>query len=148
MMTNTIVIILGSLVFLCIIFTVYLVLNIRKVKAKNVKLEEEIKELKGNIYSFAEEGVKKIEDKYEVLLTKLRMSNNNYEVFFNYLKERLKNARIEMDEVDRRGSFKADDEVGFIFNVIYDVSADLSKFLENVNIKEIDQDILNRKLNQ
>ena len=108
--------------------------------------KKEVKNISEDTYKFAEQEVKILSERYNNRITKLELSNNNYEIFFNYVKDRLQNSRIKMKEVDRMGSFESDDEVGFIFRTLYDISADLAQFFENVDITPLDEEYLNGKI--
>lgn len=111
-------------------------------------LQGSIEELNNEITSYAEESIKNIEDKYVNILNKYKLSNDNYSTFFQYMQDRLKNSRIRMKEIDRRGSFESDDEVGFIFKTLYEISVDLADLMENVDVRELDQEYLNKKVKE
>lgn len=136
-MTDATFLIIISILFATTILFLIMWLNSRRLR----------KDLETTIVQEAEEAIKRLEDKYDAALSQYKMSNTNYEIFFKYLKDRLKNSRIRMKEVDRRGSFESDDEVGFIFKTIYDISADLAQFMENVNVTEVDESYLKSKIN-
>lgn len=53
-----------------------------------------------------------------------------YVQFIGAIAIRTKATYDEMQEIDRRGSFQADDEVGVIFNELKDNVTDLNQFIE------------------
>jgi hypothetical protein len=55
-----------------------------------------------------------------------------YETKLIEVREKIIEAEIRLKEIDIRGSFEADDEVGFIFNSIKEISSDLTKTIENL----------------
>ena len=50
-----------------------------------------------------------------------------YEESFNTIREQVLNTEIELKELDIRGSFEADDEVGFVFKQIQEINNELLK---------------------
>ena len=55
-----------------------------------------------------------------------------YEESFNTIREQVLNTEIELKELDIRGSFEADDEVGFVFKQIKELSSDLNKTVQDI----------------
>lgn len=146
---NTVFLIISSILF--IISVVYIFILHKRSLRKDDKIEElnkELESLEKNTLEYVENNIEELKSKYENYISRLELSNNNYSIFFKYLKERIQTARIRMEEVDRKGSFKSDDEVGFIFNTLFEATVELSQFFDDVNVKEIDEDYLNQKLKE
>ena len=61
-----------------------------------------------------------------------------YETKLIEVREKIIEAEIRLKEIDIRGSFEADDEVGFIFNSIKEISSDLKKTIETLYTDERD----------
>ena len=61
-----------------------------------------------------------------------------YETKLIEVREKIIEAEIRLKEIDIRGSFEADDEVGFIFNSIKEISSDLTKTIETLYTDERD----------
>jgi hypothetical protein len=61
-----------------------------------------------------------------------------YETKLIEVREKIIEAEIRLKEIDIRGSFEADDEVGFIFNSIKEISSDLTKTIEKLYTDERD----------
>lgn len=59
-----------------------------------------------------------------------------YETKLIEVREKIVDAEIRLKEIDIRGSFEADDEVGFIFSSIKEISSDLSKTIEKLYTDE------------
>ena len=55
--------------------------------------------------------------------------------FFTGVLNRVKRTKEDLHQVDRRGAFKADDEVGFTFTAINDIIKALETELTNINKK-------------
>lgn len=53
------------------------------------------------------------------------------ESIFNF-KDRLMQAQIRMKEIDIRGAFESDDEVGYTFKELQDIITDTNKFIEEL----------------
>ena len=57
----------------------------------------------------------------------LENSNAEYYTFFTSLKNRVGESNSKLKQLDRLGSFEADDETGFIFQEMKDIFDDLNK---------------------
>ena len=55
-----------------------------------------------------------------------------YEESFDTIREQVLNTEIELKELDIRGAFEADDEVGFVFKQIKELSSDLNKTVQDI----------------
>lgn len=113
-----------------------------EVKGLEINIEEEREDISKTV----ENQLSAIEEKYKNDILKLKMSNNNYDIFFRYAKDTVDQVRVRMKEVDRQGIFENDDEVGFMFKRVYDLSVDLAEFFERVEVQEIDEELLQNKL--
>ncbi len=60
-------------------------------------------------------------------IDELENSNTEYYQFFTTLKTRLNESNSKLKQIDRLGSFEADDETGFIFTELRDIIDDLNK---------------------
>ena len=56
----------------------------------------------------------------------LEDSNLNYYTFFSNLKSKVRESYYRMKNIDRLGSFEADDETGFIFKELKDIADQLN----------------------
>ena len=57
----------------------------------------------------------------------LESSNTEYFTFFSSLKTRVGESNSKLKQLDRLGSFEADDETGFVFAEMKDIFDDLNK---------------------
>jgi len=57
----------------------------------------------------------------------LENSNTEYYTFFQALKTRLNESNSKLKQIDRVGSFQADDETGFIFKELQDILDELNR---------------------
>tara|TARA_R110002050_G_scaffold105096_1_gene214647 strand:- start:77 stop:361 length:285 start_codon:yes stop_codon:yes gene_type:complete len=60
-------------------------------------------------------------------ISELENSNVEYYTFFTNLKARIGESNSKLKQLDRLGSFEADDETGFIFEEMKDIFDRLSK---------------------
>ena len=60
----------------------------------------------------------------------LERSNTRYDEFYQYLKRRLDQSYSKIKQIDRVGSFEADDETGWIFKTIKDIVKQLNEFFK------------------
>jgi hypothetical protein len=63
----------------------------------------------------------------EDYVEELEKSNTDYYSFFQELKKRINNSNSHLKQIDRLGSFEADDETGFIFKEIKDIMKKLNQ---------------------
>jgi predicted nuclease with TOPRIM domain len=63
----------------------------------------------------------------EEYIDELENSNTEYYQFFNTLKSRMNESNSKLKQLDRLGSFEADDETGFIFTELRDMVDELNK---------------------
>ncbi len=57
----------------------------------------------------------------------LESSNAKFYEFFTTLKARMNESNSKLKQIDRLGSFEADDETGFVFTELRDIIDDLNK---------------------
>ena len=57
----------------------------------------------------------------------LEKSNTEYYTFFEELKTRIGESNSKLRQIDRIGSFAADDETGFVFKELQDIMDDLNR---------------------
>ena len=60
-------------------------------------------------------------------ITDLENSNTEYYNFFQKLKTQIGQSNSKLKQIDRLGSFEADDETGFAFKELKDIYDDLNK---------------------
>ena len=60
-------------------------------------------------------------------IEELENSNTEYYTFFQKLKTQIGQSNSKLKQIDRLGSFEADDETGFIFKELKDIYDDLNK---------------------
>ena len=60
-------------------------------------------------------------------IDELENSNTEYYTFFQKLKTQIGQSNSKLKQIDRLGSFEADDETGFIFKELKDIYDDLNK---------------------
>jgi len=63
----------------------------------------------------------------EEYIDELENSNTEYYQFFTTLKTRLNESNSKLKQIDRLGSFEADDETGFVFTELRDIIDELNK---------------------
>lgn len=63
----------------------------------------------------------------EEYISDLESSNTRYYDFFTTLKSRMNESNSKLKQIDRLGSFAADDETGFIFTELRDMIDELNK---------------------
>jgi hypothetical protein len=63
----------------------------------------------------------------ESYIDELENSNTEYYQFFTALKSRMNESNSKLKQIDRLGSFQADDETGFIFSELRDIIDELNK---------------------
>ena len=62
-----------------------------------------------------------------IILEELEKSNVEYYTFFQKLKTQIGESNSKLKQVDRLGSFEADDETGFAFKELRDIYDDLNR---------------------
>jgi len=63
----------------------------------------------------------------EEYIEELENSNTEYYQFFTTLKSRMNESNSKLKQINRLGSFEADDETGFIFTELRDMVDELNK---------------------
>ena len=66
----------------------------------------------------------------EDYINELELSNTQFDEFFQQLKRRLDQSYSKIKQIDRIGSFEADDETGWIFKTIKDIVNQLNEFFK------------------
>ena len=67
------------------------------------------------------------QEAFEEYISDLENSNTSYYEFFTTLKSRMNESNSKLKQIDRLGSFEADDETGFIFTELRDMIDELNK---------------------
>ena len=57
---------------------------------------------------------------------------DTYEAAFETVRQKVLDMDIELKELDIRGAFESDDEVGFVFKEIKELSSDLNKTVQTI----------------
>tara|TARA_R110000751_G_scaffold78318_1_gene158004 strand:+ start:64 stop:369 length:306 start_codon:yes stop_codon:yes gene_type:complete len=70
--------------------------------------------------------MRKLENAEDYLI-ELEESNSRYKSFFESIRKKSNNNYSYMRQLDRLGSFEADDETGVIFNTLKDIVEELNK---------------------
>jgi hypothetical protein len=81
----------------------------------------------------------KVVDQYEEEVRDLQLKNLEIVNFLERLYMRLLEDNIKLTEVDKGGSFRSDDEVGFAFDSIRSIIQDLVIYVEK-NINSLQED--------
>lgn len=69
-----------------------------------------------------------LEESLQIYSNKIESIENDVIKHYEYFMELFSKTYIEMQQIDRRGSFASDDEVGFVFRVLFTA-------IENVKLK-------------
>jgi uncharacterized phage infection (PIP) family protein YhgE len=67
------------------------------------------------------------QEKQEDYITDLENSNTEYYNFFQQLKTKVGESNSKLRQIDRLGSFEADDETGFIFKEMKEIFEELNR---------------------
>jgi|TARA_A100001201_G_scaffold139838_1_gene132255 hypothetical protein len=67
------------------------------------------------------------QESQEDYINDLETSNTEYYTFFQKLKTQIGESNSKLKQIDRLGSFEADDETGFAFKELKDIYEDLNR---------------------
>ena len=70
--------------------------------------------------------LRKVESQEDVI-SALEKSNEEFELFFNDIKQTVNNSTSRMRQIDRLGSFEADDETGYVFKELKGIVEQLNE---------------------
>ena len=62
------------------------------------------------------------------IIYNLNKKTEQYETWFESFNEKVSDTNVKLNEIDVRGSFSSDDEIGFYFKYIQSMQDNLSKF--------------------
>ena len=62
------------------------------------------------------------------IIYNLNQKTEQYETWFESIREQVSDTNVKLNEIDVRGSFSSDDEIGFYFKYIQSMQNDLSKY--------------------
>lgn len=62
------------------------------------------------------------------IIYNLNKKTEQYETWFESIREQVSDTNVKLNEIDVRGSFSSDDEIGFYFKYIQSMQDNLSKF--------------------
>ncbi len=66
-------------------------------------------------------------ESHEDVISELEKSNEEYELLFDDMKQTLNNSVSHMRQIDRLGSFEADDETGYVFKELKGIVEQLNE---------------------
>lgn len=75
-------------------------------------------------------------DKLEQVSSEMEQSFNETNEFISSLKKRVMSQRSYLNQLDRRGAFESDDEVGYFFKELKKIIKDISLFLEDGELED------------
>lgn len=75
-------------------------------------------------------------DKLEQFSSELEETLNETNEFISSLKKRVMSQRSYLNQLDRRGAFESDDEVGYFFKELKKIIKDITLFLNDESSKE------------
>jgi len=67
------------------------------------------------------------QEKMSDYIEELETSNTEFYTFFSTLKTRIGESNSKLRQIDRVGSFQADDETGFVFKELQNIMDELNK---------------------
>ena len=62
------------------------------------------------------------------IIYNLNRKTEQYETWFESIREQVSDTNVKLNEIDVRGSFSSDDEIGFYFKYIQSMQNNLSKY--------------------
>ena len=62
------------------------------------------------------------------IIYNLNKKTEQYETWFEAIREQVSDTNVKLNEIDVRGSFSSDDEIGFYFKYMKDLQNELSKY--------------------
>ena len=62
------------------------------------------------------------------IIYNLNKKTEQYETWFESIREQVSDTNVKLNEIDVRGSFSSDDEIGFYFKYIQSMQNNLSKY--------------------
>ena len=67
----------------------------------------------------------------EKLETELLTVEDEYQVIFDNIREKVLQTEIRLKEIDIKGSFESDDEIGFVFKEIISLHSELNQTIQS-----------------
>jgi hypothetical protein len=64
---------------------------------------------------------------HEDVISELEISNEEFELLFNDMKQSLNSSTSKMRQIDRLGSFESDDETGYVFKELKGIVEQLNE---------------------
>ena len=62
------------------------------------------------------------------IIYNLNRKTEQYETWFESIREQVSDTNVKLNEIDVRGSFSSDDEIGFYFKYIQSMQDEISKY--------------------
>ncbi len=62
------------------------------------------------------------------IIYNLNKKTEQYETWFESIREQVSDTNVKLNEIDVRGSFSSDDEIGFYFKYIQSMQDEISKY--------------------
>lgn len=119
------------LFLLCVLVggLVYYILKLKKEhKQEMEKLEDSHFKQLQEIERLAKERNAKVEEKYQSTIDQLADEISFYQSYMVNMSTTINLAEQKLKEVDLRGTFEADDEIGFFFKTVKEIQKILSEF--------------------
>ena len=108
---------------------VYYILKLKKEhKQETEKLEDSHFKQLQEIERLAKERNAKVEEKYQSTIDQLADEISFYQSYMVNMSTTINLAEQKLKEVDLRGTFEADDEIGFFFKTVKEIQKILSEF--------------------
>lgn len=70
-------------------------------------------------------------EKYEDLIESYDETQQSYEILINKISDTIKQSSQKLKEIDSKGTFESDDEIGFFFQQIKQIQNELNQFQTN-----------------
>lgn len=83
------------------------------------------------LLSYTNYNLLKKNEKYEDTIVDYNNTIDSYKKYINRLSDTIKTSDKQLKEIDRKGSFESDDEVGFFFNALKDLQDQLNNYKIN-----------------
>ena len=99
--------------------------------------EENFNEQFSEIENLSTEYINKLKNAYEQRLSEAENIIKKYEEYITGLDINIKMADAKLEQIDERGMFKADDEIGWFFDTVKQIQKNLNQFKIELN-KELE----------
>lgn len=112
---------------------VFYILKLKKENKHNLSQMEDVhtKQLE-EIENLAKERNSKVEEKYHSTISQLADEISFYQSYMVNISTAINLSEQKLKEVDSRGTFEADDEIGFFFKTVKEIQKILGEFKVNL----------------